>query len=31
MAQVCKPFTVARIGYFDTAEIEAVKAWLAEA
>jgi hypothetical protein len=31
MAQVCKPFNVARIGYFDTAASEAVKAWLAEA
>jgi hypothetical protein len=31
MAQVCKPFTMARIRYFDTAQLEAAKAWLAEA
>jgi hypothetical protein len=31
MAAVCKPFTMAKVRYFDTAEIEAAKAWLAEA
>jgi hypothetical protein len=31
MAQVCKPFTMAKIKYFDAAELEAAKAWLAEA
>jgi hypothetical protein len=31
MALVCKPFTLAKIRYFDTAELEAAKAWLAEA
>jgi hypothetical protein len=31
MAQVCKPFTRAKIRSFDAAEIEAAKAWLAEA
>lgn len=31
MAQVCKPFTLAKVKYFDAAEIEAAKAWLAEA
>ena len=30
MAAVCKPFTMAKIRYFDTAEIDAAKAWLAE-
>ena len=30
MAQVCKPFTMAKIRYFDTAELEAAKAWLTE-
>jgi hypothetical protein len=31
MVMFCKPFTLARIRYFDTADIEAAKAWLAEA
>jgi SpoIIAA-like len=31
MARVCKPFTMAKIRFFDTAEIEAAKEWLAEA
>jgi hypothetical protein len=30
MAKVCKPFTMAKIKYFDVSEIEAAKAWLAE-
>jgi hypothetical protein len=30
MAVVCKPFTMAKIKYFDTKETEAAKAWLAE-
>ncbi len=31
MAKVCKPFTAAKIRYFDAAEIDAARAWLAEA
>jgi hypothetical protein len=31
MALVSKPFTMAKIQYFDTDEIEAAKKWLAEA
>ncbi|MFO0851079.1 MAG: STAS/SEC14 domain-containing protein [Gemmataceae bacterium] len=31
MAAVCKPFTMAKVRYFDAAGIEAAKAWLAEA
>ena len=31
MAKVCKPFTRAKIRYFDAANIEAARAWLAEA
>ena len=31
MAVVCKPFTMAKIRYFEAAELEAAKAWLAEA
>jgi hypothetical protein len=31
MAKVCKPFTMAKIRYFDAAEAEAARAWLAEA
>jgi hypothetical protein len=31
MAKVCKPFTMAKIRYFDTADLEAAKAWVAEA
>jgi hypothetical protein len=30
MAKVCKPFTMASIKYFDTADIAAAWAWLAE-
>lgn len=30
MASVCKPFTMARIRYFDSAELDAAKAWLSE-
>ena len=31
MAMVCKPFTMAKIKYFDSAEIEEAKTWLKEA
>src|SRR5207253_1922408 len=31
MAKVCKPFTMAKIHYFEASEIEAAEAWLAEA
>jgi hypothetical protein len=31
MAQVCKPFTMAKVRYFEAADLEAAKAWLAEA
>ena len=31
MAKVCKPFTMAQIRYFEVAEVEAAKAWLAAA
>jgi hypothetical protein len=31
MAKVCKPFTLAKLRYFDASEFEAAKAWLAEA
>ena len=31
MATVCKPFTMAKIRYFDAAEFEEAKKWLAEA
>jgi hypothetical protein len=31
MAKVCKPFTMARIKYFDVAQTDAAWAWLAEA
>jgi hypothetical protein len=31
MATVCKPFTKAKIRYFDSAELEGAKSWLAEA
>ena len=31
MATVCKPFTMAKIRYFDVSEIDAAKAWVAEA
>jgi hypothetical protein len=30
MAQVCKPFTMAKVKYFDAQQIEAAKAWLEE-
>ena len=30
MAAVCKPFTMAKIRYFDMTEIEAAKTWLGE-
>ena len=30
MATVCKPFTRAKVRYFDATEIEAAKTWLAE-
>jgi len=30
MAKVCKPFTMAKIQYFDASQIEAAKAWLAQ-
>jgi hypothetical protein len=30
MAKVCKPFTLAKIRYFDASEIDAAKAWLEE-
>jgi hypothetical protein len=31
MAKVCKPFTLAKVRYFDVAEVDAAWAWLAEA
>ena len=31
MAAVCKPFTLAKIKYFDVAELEAAQKWIAEA
>jgi hypothetical protein len=31
MAAVCKPFTLARVRYFDASEVGAARAWLAEA
>jgi hypothetical protein len=31
MATVCKPFTMAKIKYFDAKDVEAAKTWLAEA
>ena len=30
MAAVCKPFTLAKVRYFDIGELGAAKAWLAE-
>lgn len=30
MAAVCKPFTMAKVRYFDASELEAAKAWLSE-
>lgn len=31
MAAVCKPFTMAKVRYFEASEIDAAKAWLSEA
>src|SRR3954451_4785456 len=31
MAGICKPFTMAKIRYSDMSEVDATKAWLAEA
>jgi hypothetical protein len=31
MAKVCKPFTMAKVKYFDAAEMDAAWAWLQEA
>ena len=31
MATVCKPFTMAKLRYFDASQVDAAKAWLAEA
>src|SRR6516164_5477872 len=31
MSTVCKPFTMAKIRYFEATDIEAAKSWLAEA
>ena len=31
MATICKPFTLAKIQYFDSSQLEAAKAWLGEA
>ena len=31
MAQVCKPFTMAKIRYFDASQVGDAQAWLAEA
>jgi hypothetical protein len=31
MAAVCKPFTMAKIRYFNSSEVEAAKAWIAQA
>jgi hypothetical protein len=31
MAKVCKPFTMAKIEYFDAANLDKAKAWIAEA
>jgi SpoIIAA-like len=31
MATVCKPFTMAKIKYFDATQLEAAKTWVAEA
>ncbi len=30
MAAVCKPFTMAKIRYFDASEVDAARAWLSE-
>lgn len=31
MAKVCKPFTMAKIEYFDASQMDAARKWLAEA
>jgi hypothetical protein len=31
MAKVCKPFTMAKVKYFDVGQIDAARAWVAEA
>ena len=31
MSTVCKPFTMAKIRYFDVAEMDAARTWIAEA
>ncbi len=31
MAKVCKPFTMAKVRYFDVSELPAARAWLGEA
>ena len=31
MAKICKPFTMAKIEYFDAADVDKAMAWLAEA
>lgn len=31
MVTVCKPFTTAKVRYFDSSQLDAAKAWLAEA
>jgi SpoIIAA-like len=31
MAKVCKPFTMAKVRYFDASQADAARAWLAEA
>jgi SpoIIAA-like len=31
MATVCKPFTMAKVRYFDASEVAAAESWLAEA
>jgi hypothetical protein len=31
MARVCKPFTLATVRYFDHADRDAARAWIAEA
>jgi hypothetical protein len=30
MAKVCQPFTMAKVRYFDSTQVDAAKAWLAE-
>jgi hypothetical protein len=30
MATVCKPFTMAKIKYFDAGQVDAAKNWLSE-